>query len=211
MDDLIDAQARRMVMYEFRDGTGDMGFGVFSFVFALGMVLSKRLDSEAAWLAAFLAIGGAATAITHFGTRAVRARLVYQRSGYAQRRRPRPAAVARLLLAVAAASVGVAGLVGYLHGRSSGTDGGLALLSAPLIMGVGLAAMYLWAALRVRRFAVYAAVSAGLGVGLHITEPSVVAGSTWYFVAMGVALLVGGAVTLWLFVRRMPTRIQEAQ
>ena len=85
--------------------------------------------------------------------------------------------------------------------------------------GAGVAARALQR--RVRRLAVLATVSILIGVGVQFIEPlsgyekSILlrnaAGAFWYFLLMGTAFLISGALTLYSYVGRMPPRDLEAE
>jgi hypothetical protein len=204
MSDVIDQGARGPVRYEFQDGTGDLVFGVWFLFFSLVMRVSRETMSPLKWLMIFYGMGAVVWAATHFGTRAIRARLVYQRSGYIRRKMPRARVLVLFMLSTAVVSAGVAGLMVYC------VKAGVPVVSAPLITGIGIGATMFIPARRARRYAVYGMLSVGLGLVLHLLVPAMVPGCCLYYLAMGTALLIGGATTLYWFVRHTPVRTAEA-
>jgi hypothetical protein len=150
-----------------------------------------------------VAVWAAVNTIVCFGIRAIRARLVYQRSGYVRMRR-RPGVMAGVGL--------LAGMIGALLAMYS-VKAGSSRLSPPLLAGLVIGLAMLLAALRQRRwkYVAFAALSVGLGLALQFLRPTLEAGCFWYFLLMGTAYLVTGTLTLYLFVRHTPARTLEVE
>lgn len=92
------------------------------------------------------------------------------------------------------------------------------MLSLPLIFGLLFGLMLLISAVaqRSRRYMGYAVLSVVIGVVLPFLEPgwglpALVSGVSWYWLLMGMAFLITGAITLYLFVRRTPAQDLEAE
>jgi hypothetical protein len=204
MSDIVGQYSRRPSHYEFIDGTGDLVLGVWLLVCSFGLWLSRESLVTWRFCAGAFVLWGATLAITHFGTRAIRARWIYRRSGYIQRRlRPWPLVLFLLLVAVISAGVSVGAVIA--------TKSGFTMLSVPLLSGLGIGLSLSIGVLRARRFAAYAALSVSLGVALQFLNPTMVPGLCWYYLLMGVALLITGAITLHRFVRDTPAQASEAQ
>lgn len=157
------------------------------------------------WAATFYGLMFAVWAAVHFGTRYIRRRLVYPRSGYAEMRiKSRPW---KLALTGGLAAVAAAALARFFAGtHSSG-------ISAPLGMGLFVGVAMLIGALRVRmrKFAAFAMLSVAVGFALQFIEPTLESGAFWYFFVMGIAFLITGALTLYLYVRRTQAHNLEAE
>ena len=113
----------------------------------------------------------------------------------------------KLALAGALAALVAAASAWYLAGTQSPA------LSAPLMMSLVISLSMLIAALRerVRKFAAFAMLSIGIGLALQFIEPTLVSGTCWYFLLMGAAFVITGALTLCLYVRRTQARNIEAE
>lgn len=203
MSDTIDQYTRRPARYEHLDGTNELGFGIWLLVFALGMRLNEGVAVTWRWFAMVYATIGAVWAIVHFGTRFIRSRLVYPRSGYVALPARRP--WKRVLVALVAG--GLAAAYGLWLVR--GPRGLSAPLSTALIFGLAL----LIGALihRLPKYVLHAILSFGIGIVLQFVQPAFVAGSSWYYLLMGIAFLASGGFTLYRYVRRTPRRNPELE
>jgi hypothetical protein len=191
MTNVIDEYSRRPSLYELRDGTNELMGGILFLAIGLGMWLPSALQ----WICF-----GAALAVTRFGPRFIRRRLVYPRGGYiAFRKRPWIAVCSALSAAVVTAAMAL-----FL---AKGPSGFLPLAYA-LLVSLG---MLFWAArTHMPRFAAYAATSVAGGLALYFMHTAWHPGMTLYFSLMGTAFLIGGGLTLFLYVRRTP-RHAEAE
>jgi hypothetical protein len=217
MTNIIDQYTDAPRRYQLLDGSGEMTMGVSFLFFALINWLS---DPDGIgiwkWLLAFYAGPGALWALTHFGTRFIRRRLVYPRSGYLKvRKRPWELAFLALLSGVIGA-----GMAAYSAKPDSRT------LSPILAMAFlfGIACLIAALRYRTRKFVVYAAISIAIGLLLQSFEPPVPpdtgirgmllilrSSAIWYFLIMGVLYLVGGALALYLYAQHNPKRDVEAE
>jgi hypothetical protein len=198
MTDLIGEYTGKPARYAHLDGLDDLGLGVMFLLFAVWLPLSHEATDLWRWLAISCAMFVVVPLVAWLGTRYIRRRLVYPRSGYVEFRM-RPWALAL----TAAMAVAVAAAVAWFlfEPRSS-------RLSFPLIVGLACGLPILIGALRkgVPRLAALGALSMAIGFALQFLEPTTLAGGVWYCLAMGTALILSGALTLCLFVRRMPPR-----
>jgi hypothetical protein len=187
------------------DGTADLAWGIWFLAWSLSIRLSDGTTVGWRWWATTYGLILAAWAITHFGVRAIRARLVYQRLGYV-RLRSRSMALVALVAAVVGVTVAV--VLGVYLARM-----GPHLLHPMLPGGLVIGLMLLvWAVvLHCPVYVGYAVLSVGIGVALQFLEPGLVSGAVWYFLLMGMAFLIGGAITLCLFVRRTPLQDLEGE
>ena len=201
MADVISQYTRKPARYGYLDGVVDLGMGVMFLMFAL----VARLLQAATVLGQWLTICGifALIALGAFGLRYIRRRLVYPRSGYLEfRMRPW---VPVLTVAISGViGVAVNWFVVKAHNHR---------LSPPLIYGVIFGLLMLIGALSrgLPRLAVLGVLSMAIGFALHFLEPARLPSAVWYCLAMGRAFILSGALTLCLFVRRMPPRNLEAE
>jgi hypothetical protein len=200
-DNVIDEYTRRPARYGQLDGTSDLEFGIWFLVFGLGIRLSAVAKFTSIWyfLAASQGIIVAVGIATYFGGRLLRRRLVYPRSGYVRfPKRPWVAACVALAAAIVSAAT-----AWYFAKGSAG-------ISAPFAAGLFISLGMLVGALRnrVRKLAAYAGLSIAIGLVLQFTDPTFVSGSSRYYFLMGAALLLNGALTLYLYVRRTPRQAE---
>ena len=213
MRDLITRYTRKPAVYQLLDGTYDLNFGVFFPVWALIIRMSEGTTVGWHWFAMVYGMNTAAFTVAHFGTRYIRRRLVYPRSGYLKfQKRPWVLVLVTLLSAAVAAGLSL----WFAKSQSS-------VLSAPLIAGSLNGLVYLIGALqrRVRRLATLAMLSIAIGFAVHLIEPGSgyeksillrnAVGAFWYFLLMGMVFLISGALTLRSYVRHMPLRDLEAE
>ncbi len=203
MTNAIDQYTRKPARYGHLDGTDDLVLGVMFLTWVPIIRLSQAATVLWHWLAMTYGLFAVVGLVAWLGTRYIRRRLVYPRSGYIEFRM-RPWALA---LTAAMAMVIAAAVTWFLvKGRSS-------RLSYPLMMGLLIGLPMLIGALRkgVPRMAVMGALSMAIGLALQFLEPTMLAGGVWYCLTMGTALILSGAIALWLFVRRMPPRNLEAE
>jgi MFS family permease len=201
--DLITQYTRKPARFGRLDGTEDLDMGGFFLTFALWLRLSEGATVLWRWVAMSCAIFVVAALVGSFCTRYIRRRLVYPRSGYLEFRK-RPWAMA--LLAVLAMVIAAAVFWFLVQAHSS-------RLSYPLMGGLVIGLVMLIRALLtgMPRMAVLGALSMAIGLALQFLEPTMLAGGVWYCLTMGTACLLSGALTLCLFVRRMPPRDLEAE
>lgn len=217
MTDVIDQYVHSPRRYQLIDGTGEMNMGVGLLFFAVIMWLS-RSDVIGGWqsMVVFFAGLGMIWVVTHFGTRYIRRRLVYPRSGYIKMRK-RPWEWALMVL--------LAGLIGaattaYIAKPESWVLS--PILGAGLLIGLSC----LIAALRFRskKLIVYAAISIVLGILLQFIEPqaspdvdrfwwllAVHSSFIRYFFIMGIIWLFGGVLALCFYIHKTPERNLEAE
>jgi hypothetical protein len=201
--DLIGEYTGKPARYAHLDGMDDLGLGVMLLLFAVWLPLSHEATVFWRWLAISCAMIVVVPLVAWLGTRYIRRRLVYPRSGYVEFRM-RPWALA--LCVVAAVAIAAAVALFLFKARSVRP-------SYPLILGLACGLPMLIGALRkgVPRLAVLGALSMAIGLALQFLEPTMLAGGVWYCLAMGTACLLSGALTFFLFVRRMPPRNLEAE
>ncbi|MGO9096544.1 MAG: hypothetical protein ACLQGV_15140 [Bryobacteraceae bacterium] len=203
MTDAINQYTSKPARYGHLDGTDDLVLGVMFLTWVPIIRLSQAATVLWHWLAMTYGLFAVVGLVAWLGTRYIRRRLVYPRSGYAEFR-IRPWALALIVVAAVAVAAAVAWFV--FKAPSS-------RLSYPLILGLACGLPMLIGALRkgVPRLAVLGVFSMAIGFALQLLEPTAVPGTIWYCLTMGTALILSGAIALCLFVRRMPTRNLEAE
>jgi len=203
--------------YAILDGTGEMTMGLGLLFFAVFTWLSGPNGLTFwRWMLVMYAGTGVLWAIAHFGTRYIRRRLVYPRSGYLKMRK-RPWKLA--LLALLSGMISAAWVVYFVPTRSW-------VLSPPLAMGMLMGLAGLIAALlhHAKKFVAYAAISFGIGILLEFIEPQAPLNAeiVWrllplrsvaihYFLIMGIVWLIGGVLTLYLYTHHTPECNLEAE
>jgi hypothetical protein len=195
MSDLITEYTRKPALYEHLDGTADLGFGIFFLAWATSLRISQGSI-------AFLVASAVAGIVVHFGTRYIRRRLVYPRSGYLKPQK-RPWMLAFVVLLSVAGS---AGLSFWLAKPRSGP-------SPPLLFGLLMGLVMLIRAVidRTRNRVILAIVSIAIGLALQFIEPRQAPGFFWYCLLMGIAFLLSGALTLRFYILRTPPRNLETE
>jgi hypothetical protein len=194
----IDRAMRRPWRYWYEDGLAEMAMGAV-FV-ALGVVF--LLES---WLApgpilALVSMLGPVVAVlgasllAQRAVRAVKARIVYPRTGYVAYRRDRSGS---RLLRRFALGAGVGAVVGALAALPS------LEVWVPAVIGLFVAGMLFYAGLRLdlSRFYLLAAASAVLGTLVSVGGLASLPGGAAYFAGFGLVSILSGAVTLCAYLR----------
>lgn len=215
MTDVIEQYAASLRRYQYHDGTGEMNMGIGMLFFAAIMWLSRMIGGWQSMLALFGGLGVLWIG-THYGTRYIRSRVVYPRSGYIKmRKRPWKWALLMLLAGLLGAATTV-----YFSRPVTWT------LSPILAVGLLMGFACLIAALifRSKKLIAYAAISIVLGILLQFNEPQPPpdANIFWfllnahssimqYYFVMGIIWFSGGFLTLYLYTRQTPKRNLEAE
>lgn len=203
------------------DGVGELGIGFMMLAFSLLQWLQLHTPKGSVWhtMYAFYLYMAAMVAIIHYGSKAIKNRITYPRTGFVDYR-PRDK---YLIPAVLGAAVSVLfWLVLYLVVRRHWHIPEFASLA-----GILLAASYIRIALTVRwKWAVFVVLAAGVTaiallppdftaslanyVSLTRALPARLVGSFWLtFVLYGVVLTISGAISFWLYLRHTQPPAQE--
>lgn len=188
---------RRPWQYWYQDGLGEMAMGATFAALGLEFLLESRLPPGP--FLTLLSMFGPLVAVLGAGllagraVSAVKARLTYPRTGYvAYRKRTGSRLAARLAL-------------GLATGALVGTLAALPSLQAwiPAIIGliIGGVHFYLAQRLDLPRFYLLAAASAVLGTLVSLGGFGDLPGGAAYFVGIGLANALSGAVTLGVYLR----------
>lgn len=201
MNQSVDQFTRAPQHYELLDGTSEMVLGLGCLLFSASMWLGTEFTVTWQWLAAMLGGCGLLWFISTFGTRYIRGKLVYTRSGYMKTRRQpwKP-----VLLAASACAIAVIASIVFSRTPQS---------KIPLLVSLAISAAFLAASLikGVRRFAVYAVLSSAWGVLVYLMKLSMSAGMTRYYLLLGITLILAGVWTLLSYVRHTPQHNPEAE
>jgi apolipoprotein N-acyltransferase len=140
--------------------------------------------------------------LVYVGLKFMKERVTFRRTGYVayQRRAGRIPLVFALSAILGAVSV-------LVWARSPRP------LIWPFALGglIGLVYLYRFARTRTSRYVVLAAVSVAIGVALQFQTLSLHAGTMWFFVLLGAAQLLAGALTLCLYLRRTSPPAVQAE
>lgn len=200
MQSQIDHAIRRTRRYWYEDGIIEIALGCI--FLAIGLLFfvdaATPLGPSAAGFSAIglpiVVIGG--SWIARRAVAAAKARLIYPRTGYvAYRRPPRSRRLATGIVAGA-----IAALVVGLFRAAPASPGWIPLVQGLLIGGGFL--LYVAYRLGLTRFHVLALVSVVAGGAAALGGLGDILGSGAYFGAMGVALIVSGALTLRRYLRQ---------
>jgi hypothetical protein len=199
MTNPVSEYMRRPLRYAQADGLNDMGLGLATLGWSLVMFLEMRAPSDSIWSRGqsfpvlALLILGPLFLLIHFGTRYIRSRVTFPRTGYvAYRRQPSKWVMAVALGAGTAAAVALA------------TQSSARLFRGPFLFGLVLGLAYFFAALKQRlgRYWIIGSLSLMLGAAIEIERVELQQATLWYFLLMGAAMLCTGGLTMYLYLRR---------
>ena len=201
MNQTADQFTRAPQQYGLLDGTSEIVLGLACLLFSASMWLATQFTVTWQWLAAMLGGCGLLWVISTFGTRYIRRKLVYTRSGYMKTRRQPWKPV--LLAASACAISGIASLAFSRTPKSM----------IPLLVSLAISAAFLAGSLikGVRRFAAYAVLSSAWGVLVYLLKLGMRSGMTSYYLLLGITLILAGVWTMLSYVRHTPQHAPEAE
>ncbi len=201
MNDTVDQFAHAPQQYQLLDGTSEILLGLACILFSVSFWLATRFTVTWHWLALMLGGCGILWFLSTFGTRYVRRKLVYTRSGYMKARRyPWKAA----LLAASACAIAAVAVLAFSRTSKS---------LIPLIASLAISAALLAASIlkKVRRFTLYAVLSSGWGVLVYSMKLGLNPGMTVYYLLLGITLVLAGGWTMRSYVRNTPQQNPEAE
>ncbi len=199
MNDEIDHTIQRTKRYWYIDGLPDIVFGSILLLLGLYFYLKTILPPDST-LSSILTISfvlivigcgwGGGKIINYF-----KERLTYPRTGYVSY--PKPKTSHRLATGIV--GMLIASLLTVLIATSPGS-----LFLLPAVMGVliGVAILYFGSKLGMLRYYLFAVLSALIGIGLSWFQIDRDLSITFYYFAMGLALMVTGIYTLWNYLRQ---------
>jgi hypothetical protein len=214
----------RPKLYYNIDGVGELSIGFMCLAFALNDWLQAHAPRNSFWhsMYAFVIYMAVMIAIIHYGSKAIKNRITYPRTGFVDYR-PRDK---YWFPAVAGASVSaLLGALIYVATRRHWEASSL----VSLLVGLTLAASYIRIARSVRwKWAVFGVVVAGVLVinilpedlieafvnhtSLTPSIPAKVLGAYWLtFVLYGAVSMVSGAISFWLYLRHTQAPAQEGE
>jgi len=202
------------------DGVGEMGIGFMTLGYALFGWLNSHAPDGSIWrqMYTLFIFVGVMVSIVHYGSKAIKNRITYPRTGFVDYR-PRDKYWIPMGLG---AGVSVVISVGVVMGMRRHWD----LSMAGPLVGVLIAVAYIRIATTVRwKWAIFGVVLAGsLAVallppdvvesfgGLGKSIPAKLEGSFLLtFVLYGAALLISGCVSFWLYLRHTQPPAQEGE
>jgi hypothetical protein len=194
---------KRTVRRSFEDGIGEMAYGIAFILIGLvffGEAALKPLFPHF-WSVSFILVVWGTLLLSRWLVPAIKKRLVFPRTGYVVARKL-SGRLRWLLPGLAAILGGAAGLIfGFMFRAHPGVRGWI-----PTILGIEVCGwlLFLGFGLVVTRFLVLAAFSVFAGLAASLTRLGGQRGSALYFAAMGLALVISGALALRAFLRRAP-------
>lgn len=199
------------------DGLGELGGSVMCLGFALLLWLLMRSPADSVWhQISFLALVGLMFLI-HYGTKAVKTRITYPRTGFVEYRKPlHTQAIAAALGALTAVGLAIgfrrhwdisalASLTGLVFAAAYAYQIARAVRWKWVIVGAIAAASFVIAFLP-------ADVLGALGSHLPVAHPDKLGGAILLsLMVYGTMLLVSGGISLWLYLRNTQAPAQEGQ
>jgi hypothetical protein len=202
MTDLIDHYTRSPHRHHLLDGTFEMIMGVSLLFFAAAIWLSIRATVSWPWLAAIYCGIALLWILSALGTRYVRRKLVYPRSGYLKMRK-RPWRLALMAFSACLLSAALVLYVGKIMIKP-------AIVPLSLSFLIGMAFLIAGLSTCIRKFILYAVISVGIGLIIQFKHLGFRSGVLWYYWLMGAALLLAGILTLYRYMHETPEQNLEA-
>ena len=219
----IQSYLERPKLYYNIDGVGELGMGFMCLAYALFAWLQLHAPQHSAWnqTYTFVIYLAAMVSIIHYGSKAIKDRITYRRTGFVDYR-PRDKYWIPMALGAGVSALLGAGL--YLAVRRHWQ------ISAPgSLFGLVLAAMYVRLAKSVRwKWAIFCVMVAGALViaalpadlletfanhtGLTSAVPAKVVGAYWLtFGVSGAVMLISGGISFWLYLHNTQAPGQESR
>jgi hypothetical protein len=198
--DQVASLLKRPKLYYNIDGVGELGMGVMMLGFGLMMWVQPHAPKGSAWLrnAGVLCLA----ALLYYGTKAIKERVTYPRTGFVEYRKRdgvRSAIAAALLVPLFAVGIRV------VHGHH--------WYMPPFgsLYGLFLSAGYAYGIARVARWKLIVAVAMAAGSLALAYPPASLTGAVadigtyaLCFLLFGPLFLISGAISFWLYLRRTP-------
>jgi hypothetical protein len=212
--DQVGSLLKRPKAYYNIDGVGELEAGVTCLGFGLIQWMQVRSPAHSAWhsMWVFCIYFGSMFAIRHYGTKAVKERITYPRTGFVEYRKRD-----RVWPAVFGAVAGPAFLALVIHAYRRHWD----LTTGASLVGLLSAASYAYRFAREVRWKWGVASAMALGSILIAILPGdsigALTGHSWLavclptFILFGPLLLISGAISFWLYVRHTQAPRQEGQ
>lgn len=193
----------RVERHRYEDGIGEMLYGIIFML--IGLVLFGEATLKPPfphfWTIAFILAAWIPFLLSRWLVPALKKRLVFPRTGYVVSRKLR-GRLLWLVLSVAAVVSGVGGFVAAFMLRAHPA----ARAWSPVILGIEVGGWLLFMGFRfeMRRYLLLAGFSLLAGVAGSLTGMGADRGSAVYMAAMGLALVVSGALALRANLRQVP-------
>jgi hypothetical protein len=189
----VDNYRQRVFRYSLVDGTTELGLGLFLLLWA-GLVagpLNRNID--ATWFAVVFGAVATYSLVVHCGTRLVRSRITYPRTGFVRPRVSR----AMVVVPIVAALV-IAGAMVVIFTRNP-TDPRLLSGVAGFVIGAGFC--YKGWRMATGRLLIIGMVAMAAGLAVPLVAQSLMTAQALLFTTVGLALLISGGSTLWSYLR----------
>jgi hypothetical protein len=220
--DQVESLLKRPTSYSNIDGTGELGAGFMCLGFALIMWLQLQTPKDAIWHQMYVLFiwVGLLVAMIHFGTKAIKNRITYPRTGFVAYRTHNiiwPAIIAFVVSALASAGLALAD---RLHREIAMPVFFMGLLfAASYAFGIARAVRWKWVV--VLALVIGALAIAVLPGDLTATLSGGASVSAWfsariaeavllYMMLYGTLLLISGAISFGLYLRHTQAPAKEA-
>lgn len=196
--DQVASILKRPKLYYNIDGVGELGMGFMTLSFGLMMWVQVHASKGSAWIrnGAILCIA----ALLHYGTKAIKERVTYPRTGFVEYRKRdwvRPAIAAALLVPLFAVGVRV------VHGHH------WHMPPFGSLYGLFLAAGYAYGVVQIARWKLIVAGAMAAGSLALAYPPAGLTGAVadigtyaLCFLLFGPLFLISGGISFWLYLRR---------
>jgi hypothetical protein len=217
----VEGYLQRPKLYYNIDGVGELGMGFMCLGYALLAWLQSHTPSTSVWHHAFLIYWAVMLAIIHYGSKAIKNRITYRRTGFVDYR-PRDKYWVPMGLGAAVSALLGAGL--FLAVRRHWE-----IPTAASLVGLLFAAAYVRIAMTVRwKWAIFLAMVAGTLViaalpadlleafanhtSLTSAIPAKAVGAyRLMFAVYGALLMISGGISFWLYLRHTQAPSEQGQ
>jgi hypothetical protein len=200
--DPVNNITKRTQRYWYEDGIWEIGFGLVNALLGLFYLLTANLDWEGPYSMLLVALQmglliGLFTTINRVVT-FLKERITYPRTGYVAYRKPAPSARLKKILRTALIAAGTGALVGGLATIQAAAN------QMPLVISVILAGtlVFIGYYFSLVRLFITAALSIAWGYILSRYSLSNLSSTGAFFAGFGLLILLSGAVTLFIYLRR---------
>jgi hypothetical protein len=217
MDHVGNLLARPRLYYNI-DGLGELGGSVMCLGYAPLLWLLMRSPADSVWQRSSLFAFIGLMSLIHYGTKAVKTRITYPRTGFVEyRKRWHTAAIAAVLGALASAGLAV----GFRRSWDISMLAPLTGLIFAAVYGDNFARAVRWkwifaGAMVLASFAIAVLPADVLGAlgsesPAHPDRAKLLGTILLSLMAYGTMLLISGGISFWLYLRHTPAPAQEGQ
>jgi hypothetical protein len=198
------------------DGVGELAIGFMCLAYSLLMWLQANAPKDSIWhgMPAFIVYVGLMCLILHYGPKAIKKHITYPRTGFVEYRKCHTVCRPMILGFVVSAALSAGLMFGLRRHWNMTTPASLIglLLAAGYAYRIARTVRWKWAVVSVVALgSIVIAVLPADVVGALADHSSVRGAFLLTFVLYGVALLVSGGISFWLYLRHTEAPAPEAQ